>query len=162
MRNFQAPLNLNVCKVMTEKHWCWGFSLNKVSGWSCSTIFKWDSGLGPFFWILFSFTKHLFAEHLWKAASVIFSQVSPFPVWTVAIQFLFYYLNFYFYFHQKNCNTNVTIKKHIYKSFLFNKHKIKHLKVKIKAKKKQQKTIIIKLKIKNKIKKIIILMKKII
>ena len=160
MRNFQAPLNLNVCKVMTEKYWCWGFSLNKVSGWSCSTIFKWDSGFGPFFWILLSFTKHLFADHLQKAASVVFCQVSLFPVWTVAIQFFFIieiFISIFIKKIQHKCYNQKT-----YKSFLFNKHKIKHLKVKIKAKKKQQKTII-KLKIKNEIKKIIIiLMKKII
>ena len=74
----------------------------------------------------------------------------------------FLLLKFLFLFSSKKLQHKCYNQK-TYKSFLFNKHKIKHLKVKIKAQKKRQKAIIIKLKIKNKIKVIIIiLMKKII
>ena len=45
---------------------------NKVRGWSAANIVKWDSGTGAFLWILFSFTEHLFVQHLLKAVSVIF------------------------------------------------------------------------------------------
>ena len=43
MRIFWAPLNLNVCKVMTGKHLCRGLFLHNTAGWSPATIFKWDS-----------------------------------------------------------------------------------------------------------------------
>ena len=43
----------------------------------------------------------------------------------------FFYFNFYFYFHQKI--TTQILKSKTYKNFLFNKHKVKNLKVKVKA-----------------------------
>ena len=73
--NFRAPLNLNVCKVMTGKHLCWGLFLNKAACWSTHTIFKWHSGTDTFLWILLSFTEHLFAKHLRNAVSDVLSQV---------------------------------------------------------------------------------------
>ena len=57
-----------------------------MAGWSPATLFEWDSSTGIFLWILLSFTEHLFAEHLWKAVSVVFSQVLLFPMWRVVRQ----------------------------------------------------------------------------
>ena len=84
-------LNLNVCKILIGKNLRQGFFLNKVAGWNPATIFKWDSSTVNFLLsILLSFTEHLFAEHLRKTASVVYSHVSHFTMlqkqWRTAIQ----------------------------------------------------------------------------
>ena len=55
------------------------------------------------------------------------------PIKHLRWSFFFFYLNFYFYFHQ--IITTQMLKSKTYKNFLYNKQKIKHLKVKIKASK---------------------------
>ena len=59
------------------------------------------------------------------------SQLEPIKHLRWSFFFLFFYLNFYFYFHQ--IITTQMLKSKTHKNFLYNKHKIKHLKVKIKA-----------------------------
>ena len=59
MRNFQAQLNFNVCKVMTGKHMFWGLFLNKVAAMQLHL----NETLAQ---------VHLFAEHLQKTVSVVF------------------------------------------------------------------------------------------
>ena len=60
-------------------------------------------------------------------------QISMFK--SLVINYIFLYLNFCFYFHQKKLQHKCH--KQTYKNFLYDKHKIKHLKVKIKAKRKE-------------------------
>ena len=68
MRNFWAPLNLNVWKHVYGRKTP---VLGSLADRSTTTIFKWNSGTGTFLWTLLSFTKQLFAVYLWKAVSVV-------------------------------------------------------------------------------------------
>ena len=83
MRNFRAPLNLSVWKVGKSYHF-----LNKVVGLSPDATFKWDSGKDTFLWILLSFSKQLFAEHLRRVVSVVYPEVLLFTMWRIARQWI--------------------------------------------------------------------------